>query len=88
MLRRQNVNTQINSRLTPATNLKKGTFVSLSNFTTQKGNSKQLQPPRKGPYQIIEKLTDVTFNLKDTNRKEIIQQRNSQYHLPKRICTP
>ena len=86
LVQRQNVNTQINSRFTPATNLKIGTFVSISNFTTQKGNSKKLQPLRKGPHQIIEKLTDVTFNLKDTNRKEIIQYRNNL--LPKRICTP
>ena len=36
LLQRENVNTQINSRFTPATNLKIGTFVLFPNFTTQK----------------------------------------------------
>ena len=44
----------------PATDLKIGTFVLLPNFHTQKGNSKKLQSLRKGPYQIIAKLTEVT----------------------------
>ena len=74
---RQNINTQINSRLTPATHLKRGTFVLIPNFTTHKGNSKQFQPLRKGPYQIIEKPTDVTYKLVETNKKEIIQHRNN-----------
>ena len=76
-LQRQNLNTQINSRFTPATYLKIGTFVFFPNFTTQKGISKKLQPLRKGPYQIIGKLTDVTYKLIDTNKKEIIQHRSN-----------
>ena len=84
MLQRQNVNTQINSRFTPATNLKTGTFVLIPNFTTQKGISKKLQPLRKGPYQITEKPTDVTYKLIDTIYKEIIQHRNNLLpHYPK-----
>ena len=39
LLQRQNINSQINSRCTPATNLKIGTYVLIVNFTTQKGNS-------------------------------------------------
>ena len=47
----------------PATNLKIGTFVLIPNFITQKGISKKLQPLRKGPYQIIDKPTEVTYKL-------------------------
>ena len=36
LLQRQNINSQINSRFTPATNLKIGTYVLIPNFTTQK----------------------------------------------------
>ena len=55
LLQRQNINEQINSRFTPASDLKIGTFVLIPNFHTQKGISKKLQPLRKGPYQIIAK---------------------------------
>ena len=77
MLQRQNINDQINSRFTPATDLKIGTFVLIPNFNTQKGISKKLQPLRKGPYQIIAKPTDVTYKLTDSNKKEIVQHRNN-----------
>ena len=77
MLQRQNINNQINSRFKPATDLKLGTFVLIPNFTTQKEISKKLQPLRKGPYQIIDKPTDVTYKLTDTNKKEIIQHQNN-----------
>ena len=77
MLQRQNINNQINSRFTPATDLKIGTFVSILNFTTQKGISKKLQPLRKDPYQIIDKPIDVTYKLTDSNKKEIVQHRNN-----------
>ena len=40
LLQRQNLNNQIISRFTSATDLKIGTFVLFSNFTTQKGTSK------------------------------------------------
>ena len=77
LLQRQTKITQNNSRSTPATDLKIGTFDLIPNFTTQKGISKKLPPLRKGPYHIIEKLTDVTYKLIDTNKKEIIQHRNN-----------
>ena len=77
LLQRQNINNQINSRFTPATDLKIGTFVLILNFTTQKGISKKLQPLRKGPYQIIDKPIDVTYKLTDSNKKEIVQHRNN-----------
>ena len=77
MLQRQTINNQINSRFTPATDLKIGTFVLLPNFNTQKGISKKLQPLQKGPYQIIAKPTDVTYKLTDSTRKEFVQHRNN-----------
>ena len=77
MLQRQTISNQINSRLTPAINLKIGTFVSIPNFTTQKRISKKLQPLRKGPYKINDKPTEVTFKLTDSSKKEIVQRRNN-----------
>ena len=76
MLQRQNINSQTNSRFTPASNLKIGTYVLIPNSTTQKKISKKLQPLRKLPYQIIDKPTDETYNLKDLNRK-VFQHRNN-----------
>ena len=73
MLQRQNINEQINSRLTPATDSKIGTCVLIPNFNTQKRISKK----RKGPYKIIAKPTDVTYKLTDSNQKEIVQHRNN-----------
>ena len=77
LLQRQNINNQFNQRFTPATDLKIGTFVLIPNFQTQKGISKKLQPLRKGPYQIIDKPTEVTYKLIDTAKKEIVQHRNN-----------
>ena len=77
MLQRQIINTQINSRFTLATYLKVGTFVLIPNFTRQKVISKKLQPLRKEPYQIIDKPTDVTYKIIDSNKKEIVQHRNN-----------
>ena len=61
----------------PATDLKIGTFVLIPNFNTQKGISKKLQPLPKGPYQIIDKPTEVTHKLTDLDKKEIVQHRNN-----------
>ena len=77
MLLRQNINKQINSRFTPAAGSKIGTLVLIPNFTTQKGIYKKLQPLRKGPYQIIDKPTDVKYKLTDSSKKEIVQHRNN-----------
>ena len=88
MLQRQNINEQINSRFTPASDLKIGTFVLIPNFNTQKGISKKLQPFVKGPYQIIAKPTDVTYKITDSDQKEIVQHRKQSIALlPKRIRT-
>ena len=90
LLQRQNINEQINSRFTPASDLKIGTFVLLPNFNTQKGISKKLQPFRKGPYQIIAKPTDVTYNFTDSDQKGIGNCSTSKQPitlLPKRIRT-
>ena len=43
LLQIQNINSQINYRFTPATNLKIGTYNLILNFTTQKRFSKKLQ---------------------------------------------
>ena len=43
----------------------------------QKGISKKLLPIRKEPYQIIEKLADVTYKLIDHNQKGIVQHKNN-----------
>ena len=72
MLQRQNINEQIRSRFTPASDLKIGTFVLIPNFNTQKGISKKLQPLRKGPYQIIAKPTDLSYKITDSDHKEIV----------------
>ena len=77
LLLRQTINDQINSRFTPATDLKIGTFVLLANFNTQKGIYRKLQPLQKGPYQIIAKPTDLTYKLTDPTKKEIVQHRNN-----------
>ena len=77
MLQRQNKKIPNQFTLAPATDLKIGTFVLILNFTTQKRISKKLQPLQKGPYQIIEKPTEVTYKLNDTNKKQIIQHRNN-----------
>ena len=69
MLQRQKINNQIISRFMPATDLKIGTFVLIPNFNTHKGICKKLQPLRKGPYQIIDKPTEVTHKLTDPSKK-------------------
>ena len=89
LLQRQKINEQINSRFTPATDLKIGTFVLIPNFNTQKRISKKLQPLRKRPYQIIAKPTDITYKLTDSNQKEIVQHRNNLLpYYPKEYALP
>ena len=41
-----------------------------------KRNFQKLQPLRKGPYQIIDKPTDVTYKLTNSSKKEIFQHLN------------
>ena len=77
LLQRQNSYSQINSRFTPATNLKIGTYDLIPNFVKQKKISKKLQPIRKGPFQIIDKPTDATYKPIVSNKKEIVQHRNN-----------
>ena len=49
LLQRQNINDQINSRFTPASDLKIGTFVLIPNFNTQKEFLKNYNPSEKDP---------------------------------------
>ena len=44
---------------------------------TKKKFLKKLQSLRKGPHQIIDKPTDITYKLTDLNKKEIVQHRNN-----------
>ena len=88
MLQRQNVNSQIKSHFMPAKHLKIGTFVLIPNFNTQKRISKNLQPLRKGPYQIIDTPTEVTYKLTDSTKKDIVQHRNNLLpYYPKKVRT-
>ena len=77
LLQRQNKNNQTNSRLTPATDLKIGTFVLIPNITTQKKNFQKTTNTQKRPYQMIDKPTDATYKLTDSSKKEIVQHRNN-----------
>ena len=77
MLQRQNINNQIISHFMPATDLRIETFVLIPNFNTQKGISKELQPFRRGPYQIVDKPTEVVYKVLYSNKKEIVQHRNN-----------
>ena len=43
----------------------------------QKGISKRLLSIQKKPYQIIEKLADVTYKLTDHNQKRIVHNNNN-----------
>ena len=47
LLQRQNIQSQINPRFTPATNLKTGTYVLIPKLVTQKGISKKYNQSEK-----------------------------------------
>ena len=53
LLQRQNIHSHIKPPVTPASNLKIGTFVLIPNLIFHKEISKKLQSTRKGLYQII-----------------------------------
>ena len=79
MLQKQNTNNQINSRIMPATDLKIVSFVLTPSFNTQKGIAKKLQPLRKEPYQIIDKPTEVTYNLLTPLKKKFFNNVTTCY---------
>ena len=81
LLQTQNTQSQVYSRFTPATNLKIGTVVSISNFVKQKGIPEKFLPIRKGPIQIFDKHTDLAYKLIDLTKKEIVQHQTSFYHI-------
>ena len=76
LLQRQLIQPQINSQFTPATNLKFGRYVLIPNFVTKKGISYDLLAIRKGPFQVTDQPTDVTYKLIDSIEKEKVQHRN------------
>ena len=77
LLQRQNINNQINSRFTPATDLKIGTFAFIPNFTTQKGVSKNYNHSEKDQFKQLINPLMLTYKLTDPNKKEIVQHRNN-----------
>ena len=79
LLQRQSIQSQINSRFTPATNIKIGTHVLIPNFVTQKAISKKFQPIREGPFQVIDKPTDLTYILIDSDKKGIISTQKQSF---------
>ena len=76
LLQRQNSQSQISSRFTPASDLKQKTFVLFPNFIRQQGILKKLQLIRKRLFQSIEKPNYVTYKLIDQNEGEVTQHRN------------
>ena len=77
MLQRQNDDSQLNSRFTPAANLKIATYILIQKYNTLKGISKNLQPLQKRQNQIIDKPTDVTYKFTDLSKNEIVQHQNN-----------
>ena len=45
-------------------------YVLKPNFVTQKEISKKLQPIQKGPFQIIDKPTDVTYKVIELKKRK------------------
>ena len=68
LLQRQIIQSQITSRLTPASDLKGGSFL---NFTKNLGKSEKLKPIEKRPYKIIDKPTDVTCKMTDLKKTSV-----------------
>ena len=50
---RQNVQSQTNSQFTPATNLKTGTYASISRFVTQNRISEKIKPRQEDHFKIL-----------------------------------
>ena len=75
----QNIQSRINICFTPALDPKIGAFVYIFFyfFTLLKGTSKKLKSIQKEQYEIVEKPTDVTYNLIYNYKKEIFQHRNN-----------
>ena len=65
LLQRQIIQSQITSRLTPASDLKSGSFL---NFTKNLGISKKLKQLEKRPFKISDKPTDVTCKMTDLKK--------------------
>ena len=52
-----------------------------SKFCNTKGIFKNLQPTKKGPFQVIDKPTDVTYKLIDSNKKKLFNIETIFYHI-------
>ena len=66
----------MNLRFRTAKPLEKNTFVLVRNQQQIEGVSKKLLPLKTGPYLIIDKPTETTYILKDSNKEQITIQRN------------
>ena len=66
----------MNVRFRTAKPLEKNTFVLITNQQQIHGVSKKLLPLKTGPYLIIDKPTETTYILKDTNKEYITINRN------------
>ena len=60
IIQRRSIQSQMNSRFTPASNIKIRTVVLIPNYIFQKGISENLQPIRKGSFHSIAKPKDIT----------------------------
>ena len=73
---RRRLTDEMNRRFRTAKPLEKNTFVLLTNQQQIDGASKKLLPLETGPYLIIDKPTETTYNLKDNNNEHITTHRN------------
>ena len=67
---------EMNLRFRTTKPLEKNTFVLVTNQQHVDGVSKKLLPLKTGPYLIIDKLTETTYILKDSNKEHITIHRN------------
>ena len=66
----------MNLRFRTANTLEKNTFVLVTNQQQIIGVSKKLLPLKTGPYLIIDKHTETTYILEDSNKEQITIHRN------------
>ena len=73
---RKKLTDEMNLRFRTAKPLEKNTFVLVTNQQQVDGVSKKLLPLKTGPHLIIDKPTETTYRLKDSNKVQITIHRN------------